>query len=46
MTLKQLTNAALPSVVGVATLALAIRYFGDKPIIEDVKEGLKGNVKA
>lgn len=45
MTAKSLFSAALPSVAGMVMLALAIRYFGDQPLISDVREGLRGNVK-
>lgn len=45
MTLKGLSNKALPVVIGVMAVGLTIRYFGDKPLLEDVAKGLKGDVK-
>lgn len=45
MTLKSITKGAFPVVVGVFAAGLAIRYFGDQPILEDVKKGLNGDVK-
>lgn len=45
MTVKSITKSALPVVVGVMAVGLVIRYFGDQPIIEDVKRGLNGDVK-
>ena len=33
------------TVLGVIIVALGVRYFGDQPFIEDVKYGLKGDVK-
>lgn len=44
MTVKSLSKGAMPVVVGLTAFALGIRYFGDKPFIKEVKEGLKGNV--
>ncbi len=44
MTLKSISKGAFPVIVGVMATGLAIRYFGDQPVIKDVKEGLKGNV--
>jgi len=44
MKLSTVGKNALPAFVGLAALGLTIRYFGDKPIISDIKEGLKGNV--
>ncbi|MBL4761680.1 MAG: hypothetical protein JKY93_03160 [Gammaproteobacteria bacterium] len=38
-------KGALPVVVGVGAVGLGIRYFGDKPVISDIAEGLNGNVK-
>lgn len=43
MTLKSLTKGTMPVFIGVAALALTVRYFGDYPIIKDIKEGLRGN---
>jgi len=44
MTLKSIGKSAFPVIVGVMAVGLTIRYFGDQPVIKDVKEGLKGNV--
>lgn len=44
MTLKGITKGAMPVVIGVAVVGLTIRYFGDQPIISDVKKGLNGDV--
>lgn len=44
MTAKSILKGALPVFVGVAGIALTIRYFGDKPLIEDVAKGLQGDV--
>lgn len=46
MTLKSITNGAMPVVAGLALFALGIRFFGNLPYVSEVKEGLKGNVKA
>ncbi len=46
MTLKQITNGALPVVAGLSLFALGIRFFGNMPYVQEIKEGLKGNVKA
>tara|TARA_B100001989_G_C24541525_1_gene467878 strand:- start:327 stop:476 length:150 start_codon:yes stop_codon:yes gene_type:complete len=43
MTLKGIIKGAAPAFVGLAGLALAVRFFGDGPILKDVKEGLRGN---
>lgn len=43
MTLKSITKGAVPVVVGVIAAGLLIRYFGDQPILEDVKKGLNGD---
>ncbi len=32
-------------VVGMALVGLGIRYFGNKPVIEDIKKGLNGDVQ-
>lgn len=45
MTMKSLAKGALPVMVGVMATGLFIRYFGDQPFIEDVRLGLKGDVK-
>lgn len=45
MTIKSITKGALPVFVGVAAVALTVRYFGDQPFIEDVAKGLTGDVK-
>lgn len=45
MTAKGIAKGALPVMAGVLATGLLIRYFGDKPIIKDAKEGLKGNVQ-
>lgn len=39
---KQTVVGALP----LAALALTVYFFGDKPVIREIKEGLKGNTKA
>jgi hypothetical protein len=44
MTLKSITNGAIPVIAGVAAVGLAIRYFGDKPFIKDIAKGLNGDV--
>tara|TARA_R110002124_G_scaffold266813_1_gene433794 strand:+ start:7960 stop:8109 length:150 start_codon:yes stop_codon:yes gene_type:complete len=44
MTIKSLSKSSAPVVFGLTVFALSIRYFGDKPLIKEVKEGLKGNV--
>lgn len=44
MTMKTIFKGAMPVVAGVAIVGLAIRYFGDQPIISDVKKGLNGDV--
>ena len=36
--------AILPVTGGVFAAGLAIRYFGDKPVLKDVAKGLKGDV--
>lgn len=47
MTLKSLLkHPATQVVVGVSTLALAIRYFGNYPVLEDIKKGLQGDTTA
>lgn len=43
MTLKTVIKGAIPVAVGVSVLALALRYFGDKPLLEDIKKGLNGD---
>ena len=46
MTLNSAAKAAFVGMIPLATLALLIRYAGNQPFISDIKEGLKGNVKA
>lgn len=43
--IKRVVIASLPVAFGVSAVALAVRYFGDKPIINEVANGLQGNVK-
>lgn len=43
MTLKSLIKGAPTVAIGVAGLALTVRFFGDYPVIKDIKEGLRGN---
>lgn len=43
MKAKSILKASVPVMVGVAGVALAVRYFGDQPVIKDIKEGLRGN---
>lgn len=45
MTLKSTATAAVPSIVALVAVALAIRFYGNQPFISDIKEGLKGNAK-
>lgn len=46
MTARQIVTGATPVVAGLALFFLGIRFFGNQPGISEVKEGLKGNVKA
>lgn len=45
MTLKTIAKGAVPVAVVFAAFGLTFRYFGDKPIIEDIRKGLNGDVK-
>lgn len=42
---ESIAYKAMPVVAGFAIVGLTIRYFGDYPIIEDIKKGLTGDVK-
>lgn len=44
-TVPALTKNSILFVVGGIALGLTFRYFGDKPLIHDAKEGFNGNVK-
>lgn len=44
MNIKTISKGAVPVMAGVSALALMIRFLGDKPLIKEIKEGLKGNV--
>ena len=46
MKLSTIVKGAVVPFVGVAMLALVVRYFGDKPLIKDIKLGLKGDSTA
>ncbi len=43
MKLSTIVKGATPVVAGLSVFFLAIRYMGDKPVLKDIKEGLKGN---
>jgi len=44
MTLKSITNGAVPVVVGVLAAGLVIRFLGGLPVISDAAKGIKGDV--